>query len=188
MVLIGASGILLVSLSRATLEVMTRDEREGKLRVVPVIVQDRTIYKLPHTNMLPDNVFYIFKEIRDWLWKQFSFGGEKEVRTMIILADKRISEASALAEKGNFDLAFVTSMKAVDKLKYANGLVSELKNQDTSQALLQTHIKDATTAYSEIIREIGQKSGINNQKYILLQKNIDDFKEEQYKKEANTQN
>lgn len=178
MALIGiTAGILLVSLSRASLEVMNRDEREGRLRVVPVIIDGRTIYKLPQTNMLPNNGFYIFKEIRNSLWQSFSNGSEKEAKTVLILADKKMGEARTLAEKGKYRLALEASMKAVDKLKYANGLVTMMKNQNTAQKQMIAQVKETSLAYSEIIREIGQKSGADNQKYILLQKEIDDFKD-----------
>ncbi|HBP51621.1 TPA: hypothetical protein DD455_04810 [Candidatus Shapirobacteria bacterium] len=187
-VFIGAAGILLVSMSRATLEIMNRDEREGRLRVEPVFFEDKIIYKLPQTNMLPNNVFYSFKEIRDWLWIKFSVGKEREAKIMLILADKRIAEARTLANKGKYNIALETGMKAVDKLKYANELVGEMRNQDTAGKQIIIQIMDSTLAYSEIIREIGQKDGVNNQKYLLLQKYIDDFKEEQIKKEEPSSN
>jgi hypothetical protein len=182
-VFIGAAGIMLVSMSRASLEVMNKDEREGRLRVEPVIVGENIIYKLPQTNMLPDNFFYRFKEVRDWLWLRFSTGKEREAKVMFILADKRIAEAKSLANKGNYSEALEAGMKAVDKLKYAKSLVMEMKNQDTAQKQIIIQIKNASLAYSEIIRTIGQKDGVDKQKYNLLQKNIDDFKEEQIAEE-----
>ena len=182
--LVGAVGILFVSVSRATLEIMIKDEREGRLRIEPVIIQDKTIYKLPQTNMLPDNMFYGLKEARDWLWYKFSFGGEKEIKTILILADKRIAEARALAKTGKQNLALEAGMAAVNKLKYANGLAHGLKNQPTAQKQLIIQVRDATLAYREIIIEIGQQSKSDDQKYILLQQQIDDFKEEQTQKEA----
>jgi hypothetical protein len=184
MVILGAAGILLISMSRASLEVMKRDENEGRLRVNPVFIGNKMIYKLPQTNILPDNVFYPFKEVRDWLWLKFSVGKEREAKTMLVLADKRISEAKSLAEKGNYEKAFEAGMKAVDKLKYSNELVLEMKNQNIVQKEMLLQIKDASLAYSEIIKEMGQSGGVNNQKYLLLQQNIDDFKEKQIQKET----
>jgi len=178
----------MVSMSRASLEIMAKDEKEGNLRIEPVIIQDKTIYKLPQTNMLPDNVFYRFKEARDWLWQKFSVGNEKEAKIMFILADKKIAEARSLANKGKYDLALESSMKAVDKLKYTNELIEKMKNQDTAQKQMIIQIRDATCAYDEIIKEISQKSGNGNQKYLLLQQDINDFKEKQIKKESGHSN
>jgi len=186
-VLIVGAGILLVSMSRATLEIMSKDEKEGRLRIEPVEISGNVIYKLPQTNMLPDNIFYGFKEMRDWFWQKFSFGDEKEAKTVLILADKRIAEARALANRGKIEKSLEAGIRAVDKLKYANGLVMEMRNQDTVQKQLTIQIRESSFAYSEIIREIGQKDN-TNKKYLLLQKNINDFKEEQIQKEANTKN
>lgn len=184
LIFLGAGIILMISMSRATLEVMNRDEREGRLRIIPVFVGDRMVYKLPETNMLPDNIFYVFKEIRGWLWLEFSNGSEREAKTLIVLADKKIGEAKTLSELGKYQLALKAGMKAIDKLKYANGLVEGMKNQNTAQKQLLTQIKDATLAYEEIVKEIGQGGGVKNEEYLLLQKNINDFKEKQIKKEV----
>jgi len=67
-ILIGAGGILLISISRASLEMMTKEEREGKLRTEPVIIDNVEIYKLPQSRVLPDNKYYWLKEVRDWTW------------------------------------------------------------------------------------------------------------------------
>ena len=77
-VLVIAGGILLISLSRATLETTMNLDREDKLKIVPVIDKGEIIYKLPETKMLPSNIFYRFKSLRNWLWWQFSFGEEEE--------------------------------------------------------------------------------------------------------------
>lgn len=182
-VLIGATIIMFVSVSRATLEIMSKDDREGRLRIEPVIIRDQVIYKLPQTNMLPDNIFYGLKEIRDWLWFKFSFNGEMQVKTMLILSDKRIAESRALARIGKQDMALEAGMQAVNKLKYAYWLTEKQKGQLTTQKQLVIQIRDATLAYGEIITEIGQGDNFKNQKYILLQQEIDDFKKEQIQNE-----
>lgn len=183
LIFLGAATILMISMSRATLEVMKRDEREGRLRVIPIFVGDMMVYKIPETNMLPSNMFYVIKEMRDWLWTEFSNGDEREIKTLIVLADKKISEAKTLSERKKYGLALKAGMKAIDKLKYANGLVSEMKNQSSLQKQLFIQIRDATLAYEEIVKGIGRNSGVENREYLLLQKNINDFKEEQIKKE-----
>ncbi|HWS49169.1 MAG TPA: DUF5667 domain-containing protein [Candidatus Methanoperedens sp.] len=181
-VIVGSLGILMVSLSRATLEAMIRDETEDKLRVIPVIFDDKMIYKLPQTNMLPDNFMYGIKEARDWLWLKFSFNTEREAKTMLILADKRIAEAMALSKNGKQKLSFEASKEAVNKLKYANGLVSEMKNQPIAQQQLSIQIRDAIRAYGEIIKKINYQES-DNDIYILWQQ-IDDIKKDWEQKET----
>lgn len=181
-VLTGSLGILMVSLSRATLEAMIRDEKEDKLRVVPVIFEDKTIYKLPHTNMLPDNFLYGVKEARDWLWLKFSFDTEREAKTMLILADKRMAEAMALSKNGKHKESFEASKEAVNKLKYANGLVLEIKDRPIAQQELSIQIRDAIRAYGEIIKKIDYQEA-DKEIYILWQQ-IDDIKKDWEQKEA----
>lgn len=178
------SGILMVSMSRASLEIMAKDEREGRLRVEPVIVKDKVVYMLPQTNMLPDNPLYCLKELRGWLWQKFTHGGsEREIKMVLVLADKKIAEAKKLAEKGEYPLALETSIKALNKLKYAKGLAVEIENPVPGQKQLCTQIREAATAYEEIIRQIGQYEGIDGQKYSLLQQDINEFKEKQIQEE-----
>lgn len=177
-------GVLLISMSRASLEIMAKDEREGKLRVDPVIVKDQVVYMLPQTNMLPDNPLYAIKEMRGWLWQKFSENGnEKEIKIVLVLADKKIAEAKKLTNKGKYDLALETSIEALNKLKYAKDLAVEIPKQSPGQKQLRTQIKEAAMAYEEIIRQIGQCEGIDDQKYSLLQQDINEFKEKQIQEE-----
>ncbi len=185
LVSLGGAGILLISMSRATLEVMMRDDRDGRLRVEPVIIADKTIYKLPQTNLLPNNIFYKVKEVRDWLWLKFSSGTEEKVRIELILADKRIAEARALVKLKDYRRAFEAGMEAINKLKYARGLLDKEKQvQPIAQKQLDVQITNTAVAYSEIIKEIGSQIGSNQQKYNLLQKEIDDFKETQIQEQS----
>lgn len=181
-VVAGSLGILMISISRATLEAMIRDEKEDKLRVVPVIFEDKIIYKLPHTNMLPDNFLYGVKEARDWLWLKFSFDTEREAKTMLILADKRMAEAMALSKNGKHKESFEASKEAVNKLKYANGLVLEIKDRPIAQQELSIQIRDAIRAYGEIIRKINYQE-TDKEIYILWQQ-IDEIKKDWEQKEA----
>lgn len=172
--LTGAMGILLVSVSRATLDLVIKEEMEGRLRIEPVMMGDRMIYKLPQTGILPGNVFYRIKESRNWLWQKFSFGKEKEAKIALILADKKMAEAKALLKKGNYNLALKTSMRAVDKLKYAYTLSSEIRNGSLEKKLILDQIREATLAYETISIEL------KNEKII---ETINDFKKEQIQKE-----
>lgn len=181
-VVTGSLGILVISLSRATLEAMIRDEKEDKLRVIPVIFEDKIIYKLPHTNMLPDNFLYGIKEARDWLWLKFSFDSEREAKTMLILADKRIAEAMALSKNGKNKESFEASKEAVNKLKYANGLVLKIKDRPIAQQELSIQIRDAIRAYGEIIKRLNYQED-NREIYILWQQ-IDEIKKVWEQKET----
>ncbi|MBU1117739.1 hypothetical protein KKD37_02125 [Patescibacteria group bacterium] len=180
-VLVIAGGILLISLSRATLETTMNLDREDKLKIVPVIDEGETIYKLPETKMLPSNIFYRFKSLRNWLWWQFSFGEEEETKILFILADKKIAEAEIMAKNGKNRLAFKAGMEAVDKLKYINEKVTKIEGKDVAKEQLLGRIREASIAYSEIIYRIEIQ---DNKKTVLL-KEINEIKE---KTEKNLEN
>jgi len=180
--LLGLSAlILLVSVSRASLEAMAKEDREGNLRVEPVLSEGKIVYKLPPIKMLPNNIFYGVKEMRDWLWRKFSFGEIKKSRTELLIADKKIAESKILIEKENFSLAIESGAKAVDKLKYAKSLVDQTKQYNVEIAAIRKQIRDATAAYELIIQGIKPSLEVDEQKYNELKEKINEFKEEQKK-------
>jgi len=178
-ILIGAGGILLISTSRASLEIITKEEREGKLRTEPVIINNEEIYKLPQSRILPDNKYYRLKEIRDWTWKKFSFGEENKIQIWLILADKKVSEARALMQKEKYDLAINSYQKAIDKLKYAESLVNKIENKDIVKNQFVKQISKMAEVYSKMIEEMGKNDKIDEQKYLLLLQEINEFEEKQ---------
>ncbi|HEX7542611.1 MAG TPA: DUF5667 domain-containing protein [Patescibacteria group bacterium] len=178
-ILIGAGGILLISISRASLEMMTKEEREGKLRTEPVIIDNVEIYKLPQSTVLPDNKYYWLKEVRDWTWQKFSFGEENKIQIWLILADKKVSEARVLMGRGKYDLAFKSYQKAIDQLKYANSLVYKIENKDIVKNQMINQIRKITEVYKKMIEEIGKNDKIDEQKYLLLLQKINEFEEKQ---------
>ena len=178
-VLIGAGGILLVSISRASLEIMIKEEREGKLRTELVIIDSVEIYKLPQSRILLNDKYYWLKEIRDWTWQKFSFGEENKIRVWLILADKKVSEARALRGKEEYDLALKSYRKAIDQLKFAESLARKIENNEIAKNQYKNQIRKMAEVYQKMIEEIGKNDKIDEQKYLLLLQEINEFKEKQ---------
>lgn len=172
LVLLLGAAILIVSISRAGLEIMAKEDNEGKLRVRPVMVDNKMIYNLPEAGIMPGNLLYGFKKIRDTLWEELSFGSTRKGKVLLLMADKKMAETRALIEKGDERRALKSGSEAVNKLKYARKLVAETEELVVEKEQLTKQIEEASTAYKEIIK------GINNPK---LQQEIDDIKEEQEK-------
>lgn len=164
--------ILIVSISRAGLEIMAKEDNEGKLRVQPVMVEDRTIYNLPEVGIMPGNLLYGFKKIRDTLWEKFSQESTRKGQIQLLMADKKMAETRALINKGDKRRALKSGSEAINKLKYARKLVTETEEFVIEKEQLSKQIQEASIAYKEIIK------GIDNPK--LLQE-IDDIKKEQEK-------
>ena len=57
-------------------------------------------YKLPETGMLPDNIFYGMKEIRNDLWVWFS-KGQVKTKMVLLLADKSAAEGGKLIDRAS---------------------------------------------------------------------------------------
>lgn len=180
--MIGASGLLVISITRATLEIMNKDDKENVLRTEPVIINDRVIYKLPQSRVLPDNMFYFLKKGRDWLWLRFSPKEENKIRVSLILADKKISEAIILNKKEKYDLATEAGFAAIDNLKYALELTKKIDEQQIFQKQMYTQISEAAKAYGEIVEEMGKNDKIDGQKYFSLLQKINEFKEKETQK------
>ncbi len=144
-------GVLLASLTRATMEKVINDENLGQLRVVPVVVYGREIYKLPHGGKLPGESFYFLKKIRNWSWERFAKREKTKIELNLILADKKMSEAWALFKNEQRQEAVTAGDEAVNKLKYAYQLLMESKVDQESQEMLQEKIAEKEKVYKEIL-------------------------------------
>ena len=58
--------------------------------------------ELPDPGMLPGNPFYFLKAVTEGIGTFFAFGDVKKAERFAFLAEKRLAEAAALAEKGDF--------------------------------------------------------------------------------------
>lgn len=158
---------------------MSKEEREGKLRTEAVVIDGVEIYKLPQSWVLLDNKYYWLKEIRDWTWQKFSFGEENKIQLALILADKKIAEARVLWQKEKYDLAIKSYERAIEKLKYANKLVDKIENKDIIKNQFTEQIRKMTEVYRKMIEEMGKNDKIDEQKYLLLEKEINEFEKNQ---------
>lgn len=179
LVLALGGGILLISISRASLEIMSKADAEGKLRTEPVIIDNVEIYKLPQSQILPKSGYYWLKDTRDWVWQKFSFDDEKTIQIKLILADKKVSEARELIKKEKYDLALENYARAIEKLKDAGKLVNNIEKKDIFKSETNNQIKKMTQVYKKMIEEMGKNDKIDEQKYLLLLQKVYAFEKKQ---------
>ncbi len=180
--------IVLVSIARAGLEILAKDETNtvisnDTINYLVTFDDGETMsgtYKLPVTGMLPDDTFYGIRQLRDWLWLNFS-GGKNKLKIALLLADKNIAEAKALLTQEKYNRAIETGNQAVDKLEYANDLVNGFKVPDDQVKQLHRQILSAGFAYKMIFANPGNAFGIDEEKYTKLINRIDDWNKEQEK-------
>jgi len=173
-VILGAGLILLISISRASLEIVNKDEKENTIRVEAVNLDNKIIYKLPQAGILPGNPLYFLKEARNWFWEKFSFGEERKARILLLLADKKMAECRKLIEKGEERLAFESGVQATDKLKYAYTVALGIRENSIEKKQILKQISEASLAYEIITGELKDKS---------VQQKINDFQKEEIQKE-----
>jgi len=138
--------------------------------------QETVLYNLPYPGILPDNPLYFIKAIRDQVLIFGTRDNVKKAQLYLLLSDKRIAMAVALAKKGKEKQAIDVAGKAekyfvkipqllVDAKKQGSGSSSEfIQTLKLSNAkhkeLLNTFLKDLpqglTDSINEVIRINGQ--------------------------------
>jgi hypothetical protein len=160
---------------------MIKDNDENKLRVKPVEftisnangIQTYT-YKLPEVKTLPDDPLYFAKQIRDYLWVQFSPNQVEKSEILLLLADKKMTETTTYQEENKFNLALDTSEEAINKLKYADRTISNIKNKTINVLELEKQITMAGCAYKKILQSINNNN-INEAKYQQIFEDLDQW-------------
>lgn len=135
-----AVAILFVSIARANLEVVLREEKEDKIRVIPINItvnkdngeKIKTIYYLPKIKIYPTNILYPIKIWRDKLWLALIRDPCEKSKLLLLIADKKMSEDDSLS-----------ASEAVDNLIKAWKLCPENRTQisNTVKAYRQITLK-----------------------------------------------
>lgn len=180
--------ILFVSMARAGLNLMAEDGayaglKNDEIKFLKNFADGETLagtYKLPQTGMLPSNILYGFKRVRDFLWITFSQGNEK-VKVALLIADKKAVEFEKLAKDGNRNLAIESGNEAIDRLEYSDGLIKQLKITDAQLRQFRSQILWAGFAYSEIFTRNKGEYEMDQENYSKLINRIDDWNKNQEK-------
>lgn len=172
--------ILFLSVTRVGIELIAQEDgidllKKNEINFLITFDDGETApssYKFPESGMLPDNIMYGFKRIRDYFWLNFS-NGDNKVKVAILIADKKIVEFTRLADKDKNDSAIEAGNEALDKLEYANSLVK------TKQ--LHQQIFGAGFAYKEVLKQAENKFSLDTENYSKLISRIDDWNKKQEK-------
>lgn len=155
---LGALGILFISIARANLETVLREDKEGKLRIVPVDLvtskdngeQIKWVYYLPKIKIYPTNILYPIKMWRDKLWLIMIRDYCKKSNLLILIADKKIAEEDV-----------ISTNEAVDMLIEALNLCpdNEVRIYQTAEAYRQItkKMRKYLTAHEKIEKFIESK-------------------------------
>lgn len=141
--------VFLALLSLVTVTTIVRAQTTADANVANV--KRAVEYPLPYPGILPDNVLYSLKALRDRAIEFLTIDPLKKAEFFLLQADKRVASAQTLSDKGKFLLAEQTVSKAekyfLRTLDQAN--VAKARGKDTRD--LEDRMKRAAAKHDEII-------------------------------------
>ncbi len=167
--------ILFISLVRATLPTTMEKIRDNEYRSVLLalkpIYADENIettigsnYNLPDAGILPNNPFYGFKALRDWIWLRLTFDPSSKAKLLQHNADKKMAEAVAfIADSKTKDAyqAIAESFSFLEDTRQAIGNIDKKQADRAKQQELQ--LIRSGQAYEKIIT--GFQTSVTNSEY-----------------------
>lgn len=184
-VVLGLSFVF-VSITRASLDILAKeiDEDAIKNRYLEFTIKygdgetEPSSYNLPEVGMLPNNPFYGFKKIRDWMWLNLSSGTNK-AKLAILMTDKKMTEMGQLFLANQNQTAIEAGIEALDKLEYANSLLAANPQPDDNTRLLRKQVLRAGYAYREIVEAGAKNFDLDQVKYNDLIERIESWNQKQ---------
>lgn len=174
-------GVLFVSLAKASLQIWAVEDTQNQLRTKPIdfIIShsngstESGNYKLPEVKTLPTSPFYGLKTARNYLWMGLSDGYINKSKMALLIADKKMTEAQILFETDKSKSGLVSSVEAIDKLKYAYGEIRQANVSNIEANQLKTQIVKAGHAYAEVLKRSEEK--LNKDKKNSYEQTIKDL-------------
>lgn len=112
--------ILYVSFVMASLDRVIDDETFDRLRKIQISYtnakNENQCYKLPESNVLPNNFFYPIKELRDSLWIYFSKNDINKLKILLLIRDKKIEEILLLQESKSDKKVIEKQIEKIEKM------------------------------------------------------------------------
>lgn len=146
-----AFGVLFASIlqSSAVTEVFSQEPTEMDLSIPEVD------YQLPGTGAIgPEDLLWMGEVLRDKVWLATTLDVTEKSELLLLLADKRIAYAQALAERGAFEEAIVVSRKAEMYLVDAVKTAKNIENHADMDHELCVTLANASLKHREILERI----------------------------------
>jgi hypothetical protein len=135
-------------------------------KVSPVVLSNQTTpvpsitpepkaeYVLVYPGILPDNIFYPIKMIRDRIVLMLTTDPLKRAEIVLLYADKRLGGAQALIDGGKADLGVTTATKGEKYLEQSVLEMEKAKAQGKDTAGLKEKINNASFEHEEILTSL----------------------------------
>ncbi|MEI8067562.1 MAG: DUF5667 domain-containing protein [Candidatus Shapirobacteria bacterium] len=179
-------GILYFSIFKTSLDTMAKNNNDNKLRIEPIEFvmnkkngeQEKCTYSLPEVKTLPNSPIYKVKELRDFMWILLSHEPLDKAKITLLVADKKMNESLNLCKEKNYNLILDTSEEAINKLKYAEEITSNINKESTDSKKLKEEINKAGLAYKEALIKMNTDKKIDQNKYNEIVTDLDKWNEE----------
>ncbi len=112
-------------------------------------------YDLPYPGILPDNLLYPIKIVRDNFWLGFTRSAMKKAEILLLFSDKKTSMAMALSKKAKWDKGSEMMMESEKDFKKMVTTLTLAKNQGTTpeDAFVQK-IRLSNEKHREVIEDL----------------------------------
>lgn len=183
-------GVLFISLAKASLQIWAIEDVQNQLRTKPIdfIITyadgstESGSYKLPEIKTLPTSPLYTIKTARNYLWLRLTKGDFDRSKMALLIADKNMTEAQILFDKRESKSGLVSSVEAIDKLKYAYSEINDTKIDSIEVNQLRSQIIKAGYAYEVVLEKAKNTlSQDDNAEYKKTVKDLEKWNEERKK-------
>lgn len=154
--------VLFVSLTKASLHIWANEGIENRINKIPVDIKITTEsgeqiecnYKLPEVNIMPNNLCYGVKTVRDEMWILMTQDKIKKSRIVLLLADKKMSEFNTMIESKHKEKAYESAQEAINKLDEGYQIVNEIDNQNSEEIrIIKEKYMEAGRVYEQILNK-----------------------------------
>jgi hypothetical protein len=139
--------------------------------------------------MLPNETFYGFRKIRDWMWLFFSRGELNKSKISMLLADKKMAEVIVMANKENNvkngKLIIEASQEALDRLKYTDNLISQSSQNEDEWRQLHKQCFTSGLAYRAVLGKLENNMGEFTPDLNTILNEIDEWNKKQEEDQEN---
>lgn len=148
--LVFAFGILSASVWRTQAQVQSQNFKVQE--VTPTLSPTPTVdYYLPYPGILPDNILYPLKMVRDKILLFLTFDPVKKAERLLLFADKRVNAAKSLIEGGKVELGISTMTKGEKYLEQAIAQAEKAKQAGKDTTALYEKLAQATLKHQEVL-------------------------------------
>ena len=179
--------ILFVSFSRVTLSILA--DQGGcvlaKQQLIPIAAAtfaDPTkeeTYTLPNVSTLPTSPFYGFKVVRDYLWLLFSPDPLAKSKMALFIGDKNVAEMYALIKGQRQNEALQAAIMAKNRLYESGEWLDKSNGPFEERRKVQSDLFRAGLAYRQMVESLKSLFDLDQIKYSVLIKQLDDWNQKQ---------